>query len=485
MIFNVTVVNLINMLLIAGGIGVCGLCFLHITSSPHLRKDVRLYFQFFFILIAFYISAHLARQLMDGLPGTGVRAALHVVTFAEILAAGLMAHMMSMLVLAVARLGKSAKTYVILLYALLILHTVLLAVGAAFDFLYYFDESNVYNRASGYLLSNLGPFLMLVTDAIVLIRCRRGIDRLVKTAFWNYIIAPVIAIVLQGFFYGVQFIIFATVGAAVYMFAVIVRNQNEKYEKQQKENSRIETELTMASSIQADMLPNIFPAFPERPEFDIYASMDPAKEVGGDFYDFFLIDDDHLCMIMADVSGKGVPAALFMMASKIILANNAMMGKSPAQILTDTNAAICSNNREEMFVTVWLGIFEISTGKLTAANAGHEYPVLKAPDGGFELFKDKHGFVIGGMDGAKYKEYELMLKPGSKLFLYTDGVPEATDAEGGMFGTERMTAALNLDGGADPEHILKNVRTAVDGFVKNAEQFDDLTMLCMEYKGQG
>ena len=257
----------------------------------------------------------------------------------------------------------------------------------------------------------------------------------------------------------------------------------DKVQRVTAEKERIGAELSLATRIQADMLPNIYPAFPDRPEFDIYATMDPAKEVGGDFYDFFLVDDDHLCMVMADVSGKGVPAALFMMASKIILANNAMMGKSPAQILTDTNAAICANNREEMFVTVWLGIFEISTGKLTAANAGHEYPVLKHKDGAFELFKDKHGFVIGGMDGVKYKEYELMLEPGSELFLYTDGVPEATSSEKELFGTERMLAALNGDASASTVQTLKNVRAAVDGFVKEAEQFDDLTMLCFEYKG--
>ena len=249
------------------------------------------------------------------------------------------------------------------------------------------------------------------------------------------------------------------------------------------EKQRISTELSLATRIQADMLPNIYPAFPERPEFDIYASMDPAKEVGGDFYDFFLVDDDHLCLVIADVSGKGVPAALFMMASKIIIASNAKLGKSPAQILTDTNAAICSNNREEMFVTVWLGILEISTGKLTASNAGHEYPVLRKANGMFELIKDKHGFVIGGMDGIKYKEYELQMQPGSKLFLYTDGVPEATDANGELFGTERMVNALNKDVDAAPNDILKQVRASVDSFVKDAEQFDDLTMLCVEYKG--
>lgn len=250
------------------------------------------------------------------------------------------------------------------------------------------------------------------------------------------------------------------------------------------EKQRISTELSLATRIQTAMLPHVFPPFPDRTEFDIYASMNPAKEVGGDFYDFFLIDDNHLGMVMADVSGKGVPAALFMMASKIILQSCAMLGGSPAEILTKTNEAICSNNQEEMFVTVWLGILEISTGKLTAANAGHEYPVIRKADGRFELFKDKHGFVIGGMSGAKYREYEIQMEPGSKLFLYTDGVPEATDADKNMFGTERMVDALNTEPEASPEEILKNVRSAVDGFVKEAEQFDDLTMLCIEYRGK-
>ena len=249
------------------------------------------------------------------------------------------------------------------------------------------------------------------------------------------------------------------------------------------EKERILTELSLARRIQADMLPSEFPAFPDRKEFDIYASMNPAREVGGDFYDFILIDEDHLYLTIADVSGKGVPAALFMMASQIILANMVMMGYSPAEVLEKANEAICSTNKEEMFVTVWLGILEISTGKLTAANAGHEYPALMHAGGRFELLKDKHGLVIGGMEGVKYKEYELVLEPGSRIFVYTDGVPEATDSEMKMFGTERMLAALNMDHEAGPEQLLANVRKSVDDFVKEAEQFDDLTMLCLEYQG--
>ena len=250
------------------------------------------------------------------------------------------------------------------------------------------------------------------------------------------------------------------------------------------EKERIGTELSVATRIQAAMLPSIFPPFPERSDFDIYASMDPAREVGGDFYDFFLIDEDHLCLVIADVSGKGVPAALFMMASKIILQSCAMLGNSPAEILRLTNEAICSNNEAEMFITAWVGILELSTGKLTAANAGHEYPVLKRADGGFELLRDKHGLVLGGLAGQTYAQYELQLEKGAKLFLYTDGVPEANTASGEMFSLERLLGALNAAADGTPEQILRGVRGALDEFVKDAEQFDDITMLCAEYKGK-
>lgn len=249
------------------------------------------------------------------------------------------------------------------------------------------------------------------------------------------------------------------------------------------EKERISTELSLASRIQMDMLPNIFPAFPDRTDFDIYASMIPAREIGGDFYNFFLIDDTHLCAVIADVSGKGVPAALFMMASTIVLVDNACMGKSPAEILESANDAICATNREEMFVTVWLGILDLETGKLTAANAGHEYPVIRHPGGSYEMIKDVHGFVIGGLEDVHYRNYELTMEPGSSLFVYTDGVPEATNKENELFGTQRMLDALNAEPDAEPEKLLENVKAAVDAFTADAEQFDDLTMLCLEYNG--
>ena len=250
------------------------------------------------------------------------------------------------------------------------------------------------------------------------------------------------------------------------------------------EKERIGAELSVATQIQADMLPCIFPAFPEREDFDIYASMSPAKEVGGDFYDFFLLDDDHLVMVMADVSGKGVPAALFMVISKTIIKNQAQFSDSPKQILETANNLLQENNAEDMFVTVWLGILEISTGKLKAVNAGHEYPVIRGADGKFEILKDKHGMVLGTMPGLKYKEYDAEIEEGGCLFLYTDGVAEATDAKNELYGTERMLEALNRDPMAKPPQLLVNVRADIDAFVGEAPQFDDITMLAMERKKQ-
>ena len=246
------------------------------------------------------------------------------------------------------------------------------------------------------------------------------------------------------------------------------------------EKERIGAELDVARHIQASMLPCIFPAFPERHEFDIYASMTPAKEVGGDFYDFFLVDDDHLAMVMADVSGKGVPAALFMMISKTLLKSAVQSGLSPGAVLEKVNNQLCENNDAEMFVTVWLGILEISTGKMKCANAGHEYPAIMRRDGAFQLFKDKHGLVLAGMEGARYREYALELNEGDRLFVYTDGVPEATNADTVLYGTDRMLRALNEAKGSSCRGLLEALHRDVDAFVGAADQFDDITMLCIE-----
>ena len=250
------------------------------------------------------------------------------------------------------------------------------------------------------------------------------------------------------------------------------------------EKERAAAELELASHIQASALPSSFPAFPDRKDFDIFASMDPAKEVGGDFYDFFLIDEDHLALVIADVSGKGVPAALFMMMSKILIYDKAIMGGTPADIIEFVNSRLCAANKDDMFVTVWLGIVELSTGRMTCCNAGHEYPAIRKADGSFALLKDKHGPVVGAMPGIHYKDYELTLEKGDTVFVYTDGVPEATNSTPELFGNERMTDALNAAGEVGLQELLGSVRHTVDVFVGSAPQFDDLTMLAFRYFGK-
>lgn len=248
---------------------------------------------------------------------------------------------------------------------------------------------------------------------------------------------------------------------------------------------RIAMELSVATHIQADMLPSKFPAFPDRKEFDIYATMTPAKEVGGDFYDFFLVDDDHLALVIADVSGKGVPAALFMVIAKTLIKNRTLMGGklSPAEILADVNDQLCEGNEAELFVTVWLGILEISTGKGIAANAGHEHPALRRAGGRYELVVYRHSPAVAAMEGIRFREHEFELHPGDSLYVYTDGVAEATDAGNKLYGTDRMLEALNRNPDAAPEELLASVKDGIDAFVKDAPQFDDITMLGFTYFG--
>lgn len=251
-----------------------------------------------------------------------------------------------------------------------------------------------------------------------------------------------------------------------------------------EERQKFEAEMGMAAQIQLDALPSVFPPFPDRKEFDIYACMRPAKEVGGDFYDFFLLDEDHLCLVIADVSGKGMPGSLFMMTSKTRINDHALYSRSPAKILAEVNNLLCENNTAQMFVTVWLGILEISTGNLTAVNAGHEYPILRKPGGRYEIVRDKHYLAVAAMEGVRYKEETIRLEPGSTLFLYTDGVAESTNAAKELFGTERMLEALNSDPNGEVREAAETMQKAIDTFVQDAPQFDDITMLCIRYNGK-
>ena len=249
------------------------------------------------------------------------------------------------------------------------------------------------------------------------------------------------------------------------------------------EKERIGAELDMASQIQASQLPRLFPAFPNRKEFSLYASMTPAKEVGGDFYDFFMIDQDHIGLVMADVSGKGVPAALLMMVARVLIKSGLQNGKSPAEALESVNNQLCESNDAGFFVTMWVAVLEISTGKGVAANAGHEHPVLRRAGGSYELVIYRHSMPVATMEGIPFRQHEFRLNPGDSVFVYTDGVAEATNGANELYGTDRMLNALNSEPNAQPGQILANVMNDIHAFVDGAEQFDDITMLCFRYMG--
>lgn len=250
------------------------------------------------------------------------------------------------------------------------------------------------------------------------------------------------------------------------------------------EKERIGAELDIAKHIQASMLPCIFPAFPERKEFDIYATMEPAKEVGGDFYDFFMVDDTHLAIVMADVSGKGVPAALFMVIGKTLIKDHTTPDRDLGKVFTEVNQLLCESNSEELFITAFEGVLDLVTGEFVYVNAGHEMPFICKAGGDFEPYKIRAGFVLAGMDGMKYRAGSTRLEPGDKIFQYTDGVTEATNLKNELYGMNRLGAILNKVKGGTPNDILPAIKKDIDEFVGDADQFDDITMLCLEYKAR-
>lgn len=254
-----------------------------------------------------------------------------------------------------------------------------------------------------------------------------------------------------------------------------------KLETVTAEKERIGAELDVAAKIQTSMLPCIFPPFPNRDEFDIYATMDPAKEVGGDFYDFFMVDDDHLAFVVADVSGKGVPAALFMVIGKTLIKDHTGLHDDLGEVFTEVNDILCSSNSEEMFITAFEGVLNLKTGELRYVNAGHETPFLCRKDGTYEPFKVKAGFVLAGMEGIRYKSGSVQLEPGDKIFQYSDGIPEATNGKNEQYGMARLGKVLMQNSEKTPSELLPAIKADLDAFVGGAEQFDDITMLCVKF----
>lgn len=263
--------------------------------------------------------------------------------------------------------------------------------------------------------------------------------------------------------------------------AARTRRLLERQIKDSEERQRISTELDVATRIQADMLPCIFPAFPERPEFDIYATMNPAKEVGGDFYDFFMVDETHLAIVIADVSGKGVPAALFMVIGKTLINDHTKPGVDLGEVFSEVNELLCRSNNEGLFITAFEGVLDLVTGEFTFVNAGHEMPFIAKAGSVYEAHKLRPGFVLAGMEDMVYQSGSIQLSPGDKIFQYTDGVTEATNAAHELYGMERLSEVLVKNTDKKPAELLPTVKADIDAFVGEAPQFDDITMLCVSY----
>lgn len=263
--------------------------------------------------------------------------------------------------------------------------------------------------------------------------------------------------------------------------AARTRRLLERQIRDSEERQRISTELDVATRIQADMLPCIFPAFPDRPEFDIYATMNPAKEVGGDFYDFFMVDETHLAIVIADVSGKGVPAALFMVIGKTLINNHTKPGTDLGDVFSEVNELLCRSNSEGLFITAFEGVLDLVTGEFSFVNAGHELPFISRAGGVYEAYKLRPGFVLAGMEDMVYQSGSIQLLPGDKIFQYTDGVTEATNAAHELYGMARLTEVLSQNTDKKPAELLPIVKADIDAFVGEAPQFDDITMLCVSY----
>ena len=257
-----------------------------------------------------------------------------------------------------------------------------------------------------------------------------------------------------------------------------------KLETVTAEKERIGAELDVAAKIQTSMLPCIFPPFPNRDEFDIYATMDPAKEVGGDFYDFFMVDGDHLAFVVADVSGKGVPAALFMVIGKTLIKDHTGLHDDLGEVFTEVNNILCASNSEDMFITAFEGVLNLKTGELRYVNAGHEMPFICRKNGVYEPFKVKAGFVLAGMEGIRYKSGSVQLQPGDRIFQYSDGVPEAMNEKNEQYGMGRLEKVLAQNSEKTPAELLPAIKADLDAFVGEAEQFDDITMLCVKFNAK-
>ena len=335
------------------------------------------------------------------------------------------------------------------------------------------DGAGVYQATDLSFLEDIYLAVASIVTAILIIRCKRPLNQ--KVAALTFICLPLVNYAMvEGTFgnasqYGMILV------SLIIMYCIIFNEKSSKL-------AATQSELNMATEIQANALPSIHPDFTNKAEYELFASMHPAKEVGGDFYDFFMIDDNHLCVLIADVSGKGVPAALFMMTAKTMIKDYALTKDSTSEIFTAVNARLCEGNEAGMFATAWIGILDTRTMTLQYTNAGHNYPVLLRKGQPCELIKDRHGLFLAGMEFTRYKQSEMQLAPGDRILLYTDGVVEAHNHAKELYGEERLQKVLDGARDCTGEKTLDRIFADVNEFAAEVPQFDDITMVVLTIK---
>lgn len=346
----------------------------------------------------------------------------------------------------------------------------------SYGFYYTINEMGVYARGPMYGWSKLYFVVVTLLTLAIIIAERKQLKTVQLIAVFLFAIGPISAGLLSIVIHGLSLTPITTMISTLFMYCALNVTQG-------REMAVAENEISIASSIQENVLPKVFPYLPERKEFDLYAIMRPAREVGGDFYDFFMVDDDHLALVIADVSGKGIPAALFMMTSRTLIKNRVQAGGNLSDIMREVNNQLCEGNVADLFVTVWIGIIDLTTGKGVAVNAGHEHPVLRRAGENYELVIYPHSFAVAFLEDSKFEVHEFKLNPGDSIFVYTDGVTEAMNENEELYTKERLVDTLNHSKDSSPKETIDNVLNAIGKFVNGAEQFDDITMLCLTYHG--